>query len=172
MWFGDTVEIVFIMVGGGCVCESKGFSSCWHVPQSILNSTSLLSDMLWQMLSSFELYIYGPKGKYSILLAWYGEDGRIEQAYCLSGGGFEYLICSCSSCCLLSWFLLFVSTWVRSFCSFLSPFLGCFVLFTHGRFSKTSIHQESLGLRPQNLLIFVPVVRDFTSLLTAGSKLP
>jgi len=114
MWFGDTVEIVFIMVGGGCVCESKGFSSCWHVPQSILNSTSLLSDMLWQMLSSFELYIYGPKRKYSILLAWYGEDGRIEQAYCLSGGVWVLD---------LFLFLLLSALLVSSFCLNLGPFI-------------------------------------------------
>jgi hypothetical protein len=44
----------------GC---KKEFPSSWHVPQRVPNSTSLLSPMLWQMLSSFHLYSWVAKGE-------------------------------------------------------------------------------------------------------------
>jgi len=54
--------------------QTKEFPSFSHVPQRVLNSTSLLSHMLWQMLSSFVGGAKGQKSSISKLnLLFWGE---------------------------------------------------------------------------------------------------
>jgi hypothetical protein len=46
----------FKLGGRGRILFSSFFLGSKCVPQHVLHSTSLLSDMLWQMLSSFHIY--------------------------------------------------------------------------------------------------------------------
>ncbi len=48
--------LFFFFVWAGERAAGGHFPSSSHVSQRVLNSTSLLSHMLWQMLSSFHLY--------------------------------------------------------------------------------------------------------------------
>ncbi len=56
IWLSGVMEwrvLPFFLGGGGP--QTNDFPSSWHVPQRVPNSTSLLSHMLWQLLSSFHL---------------------------------------------------------------------------------------------------------------------